>query len=319
IAGLLLSAVAVFEHTRHWLLYAPLKDALGIRSKLVSYLGRGDSLRAVGSPGDAIVLGYVIAVAMGFFLYLKKSIPGGRIWTLGLVLLVAGLYSPLSRGPWLGAAIIVLVFVVTGRNKMRGIARLVLISVLALPLLMASPIGYKVRNYLPWVGTAETQTVDFRAQLLEQSISVIRKNPLFGSSNYLDDQAMQDLAIGSGFVDIVNTYVGIALSRGLVGLFLFLGVFVVVIYRLFKAMQRLADKNDEHYLLGQALLSVLVGILAMIGTVSSVSVIPVVYWFVAGLGVAYVRMTGPKTATVANPAEPEQPAGPNYIPGLSRR
>jgi hypothetical protein len=320
IAGLLLGAVAIFEHARYWLLYAPLENSLGIRSKLVGYLGRGDSLRAVGSPGDAIALGYVIAVAMGFFLYLKKSIPNARIWMLGMGLLVAGLYSPLSRGPWLGAAVIVLVFVVTGRNKMRGIARLVFIGVLALPLLMATPVGNKVRNYLPWLGIDETnKTVDYREQLLEQSIAVIKRNPYFGSSDYLSTSELQELATGTGLIDIVNTYVGIALPRGIVGLSFFLGVFVAAIYFLFKAMQRLSDKNDEHYLLGQALLSVLAGILVIIGTVSSVSIIPVVYWSVAGLCVAYARMTGHRTATSAHSVVSDQASGPNHISRLSGR
>ena len=55
-------------------------------------------------------------------------------------------------------------------------------------------------------------------------------------------------------------------------------------------MRSLADRNDELYLLGQVLFSTLLGILVIIMTVSSISVIPVIYWSVAGLGVAYARM-----------------------------
>jgi hypothetical protein len=290
IAALLLSAIGVFEYARHWLIYSPLKDALDVRSKLVSYLGRGDDLRAVGSPGDAIVLGYVIAIGMSFFLYLKKSITDSRLWTLGMGLLIAGLISPLSRGPWLGAAVMVLMFVLTGPNRARGLTRMFLFAALALPIAMATPVGDKILDYLPWIGTAETKTVDFRANLLERAISVILVNPYFGSFDYIGASEFQDLATGSGFIDIVNTYVGVALARGLVGLSLFVGVFAVTIYQIIKAMRRLADRGDERYLLGQALFAALIGILVIIGTVSSVSVVPVVYWCVAGLGVGYVRM-----------------------------
>jgi hypothetical protein len=302
IAALLLSAVGVFEFARHWLIYSPLKDALDVRSKLVSYLGRGDDLRAVGTPGDAIVLGYVIAVGMAFFLYLKKSVPDPRVWMLGMGLLIAGLVSPLSRGPWLGAAVIVLVFVLTGPHRVRGLTRLSLFGVLALPLAMATPVGDKILDYLPWVGTAETKTVDYRADLLERAVSVIMVNPYFGSFDFMGASEFQDLATGSGFIDIVNTYVGVALARGLVGLFIFVGIFAVIVYRIIKAMRCVTDNEDERYLLGQAIFSALAGILVIIGTVSSVSVVPVVYWSVAGLGVGYARMLENETAATMHPA-----------------
>ncbi len=71
-------------------------------------------------------------------------------------------------------------------------------------------------------------------------------------------------------------------------------------------MRNLADRNDEHYLLGQALFSTLLGILVIIFTVSSISVIPVIYWSVAGLGVAYARMLA-----LANvPAKAPERTGP---------
>jgi hypothetical protein len=60
--------------------------------------------------------------------------------------------------------------------------------------------------------------------------------------------------------------------------------------RIFSGIRNLADRNDELYLLGQVLLSTLLGILVILLTVSSISVIPVIYWSVAGLGVAYARM-----------------------------
>ncbi|MNE91016.1 hypothetical protein D3C80_1885800 [compost metagenome] len=56
-------------------------------------------------------------------------------------------------------------------------------------------------------------------------------------------------------------------------------------------MRAYPNKDDEHRLLGRALLATLVGILVIIFTVSSITFIPVVYWSIAGLGVAYIQMT----------------------------
>lgn len=57
-----------------------------------------------------------------------------------------------------------------------------------------------------------------------------------------------------------------------------------------RAMLSFADKDDERRQLGRVLLATLIGILVIIFTVSSITFIPVVYWSIAGLGVAYIQM-----------------------------
>ncbi|MNC51808.1 hypothetical protein D3C75_1011160 [compost metagenome] len=66
--------------------------------------------------------------------------------------------------------------------------------------------------------------------------------------------------------------------------------FVTVLHGIRKAMRSFPDKDDEQRQLGRALLATLIGILVIIFTVSSITFIPVVYWTVAGLGVAYIQM-----------------------------
>jgi O-antigen ligase len=140
--------------------------------------------------------------------------------------------------------------------------------------------------------------------LLEVSIEVIKQNPLFGAPDVMQLPVMQQLRQGEGIIDIVNSYLGIALDSGLVGLSLFTGVFIAVALGIFKGMRSLPDRNDELYLLGRALLATLLGILVVIGTASSsIAVIPVIYWSVAGLGVAYARLLAlAKAPGAASPA-----------------
>lgn len=292
IASLVLSAIGAFEFARHWLLYASLDDALGANWAYGQYLGRevGGTLRAIGTAGHPIALGYVVAVALGFFLYLRRLVPNRTAWGLGLLILITGLISSLSRGPWVGAVVIVLVFVATSRSPGAGFVKLALLGVVIVSLLLVTPGGEKIINYLPFVGSVEAQTVAYREQLLKTSINIILQNPFFGAYDFMYSPAMQGLKQGQGIIDVVNTYLGIGLTSGLVGLSLFSGFFIAVVVGIFKAMRNLADRNDELYLLGQALFSTLLGILVIIFTVSSVTVIPFVYWSVAGLGVAYARM-----------------------------
>ena len=91
-------------------------------------------------------------------------------------------------------------------------------------------------------------------------------------------------------IDVVNTFVGIALQKGFVGLGLFVGFFALVLTGVFRSMRVISDRDSEEYVLGRTLLSTLVAILVIIFTVSSITVIPLVYWSVAGLGVAYTQM-----------------------------
>jgi O-antigen ligase len=100
---------------------------------------------------------------------------------------------------------------------------------------------------------------------------------------------MQQLRQGQGIIDIVNTYLEVALASGLVGLSLFCGFFLVVLVELFAAMRRAGDRDGELYALGQTLFCALLGILAMIFATSSIALIPVVYWSIAGLAQAYAR------------------------------
>lgn len=292
IAALLLSAAAVFEAVRHWLLYAPLQDALGARWGMGNYLERGyqGALRAQGSTGHPIALGYVTAVAAAFFLYLRRSIPNRTVWNLGLLLLTAGLVASLSRGPWVGAAVMLCVFIAAGPAPATQFIKLVMLGTAVLAASLIFPIGANVLDYLPFVGSIEEGSVSYRRRLLEISIDVILGNPFFGGFNYIYSPAMQELKQGEGIIDIVNTYLGVGLTSGLVGLSLFAGFFFVIVINIIKTMARLPDRNDDLYLLGRVLCSALIGILVTIFTVSSISVIPVVYWSVAGLGLAYMRI-----------------------------
>ncbi|MDP3715626.1 MAG: O-antigen ligase family protein, partial [Burkholderiales bacterium] len=277
-----------------------LDKVLGSPWDLGDYLargGEGTDLRAQGTTGQPIPFGYVMAVAIGFLLYLKRHAVRPVAWHMGLALLALGLFSSLSRGPWIGAAAMVVIFIAAGPAPLKGFARLGLLSLLLIPLVLATTSGQKIAELLPFIGSASTDNVDYRQRLAEISMQVIMENPFFGAFDYFYSPAMQELRQGQGIIDIVNTSLAIGLGSGLVGLALFAGFFVTVAIGIFKGMRLRADRNDESYALGQCLLATLLGIMVMIATVSSITVIPVIYWSVAGLGVAYARMLR-KTAPV---------------------
>jgi O-antigen ligase len=288
LASFLVAAIGIFEFGKHWLLYSALSNMWEIHSGIGSYLMRGDSLRALASLGQPIVLGYVLVVALGFYLFLGTSIKNKNIQRSGLALLTLGLMVTLSRGPWVGAMALLATFIATGPHAIKRLVILSMAAIAAIPLISVMPGGEKVINLLPIIGNVEKNNIDYREKLLNNSIVVIERNPLFGSVTYLETPEMQEMVQGQGIIDIVNTYIQVSLNYGLVGLSLFAGFFLVVLSGIYQCRKMIPDKTSELYLLGRSITATLIAVLVIIFTVSSIVTIPIIYWSLAGMGVAYI-------------------------------
>jgi len=290
LTAFVMALIAVAEYVRHWLLYSALIDAMGVPWSMSGYLSRGGALRASVTTGQAIALGYVMSVAIGLFLFVQGYVQRPLHRAMGALLLAAGLFAPLSRGPWIGVVVIVVVFIAMGKGAVRRLALLGAAGMLALPLLTVVPGGDKVLDLLPYIGNIEKENITYRERLMDNSWIVIQRNPLFGSFDFRNTPEMQSMIQGEGIIDIVNTYINLALRIGLVGLALFVGFFACVVLGIRKTLRTFTDRDDPYRELGRVLLATLLGILVTIFTVSSITVIPVIYWSVGGLGIAYIQM-----------------------------
>jgi O-antigen ligase len=296
LAIMVLAPLAVFESMKHWLLYSVVTRELGFEQQsMTEYLMRDGIIRAIATAGQPIALGYLMVVGMGLYIFLQHSIEHKLIRRLGMSLLAAGLISSLSRGPWIGALVLFVAYIATGRYAIRRIMSLALMAMLVLPLLSILPRGERAINLLPFIGTTEKETIDYRERLITNSMIVIKRNPWFGSKDYLKAPEMQAMRQGQGIIDIVNSYIGLALTQGLVGLVLFVSFFALTLLGIYRAMRLIPDKDSEEYLLGRVLLATLLAILIIIFTASSITIIPIVYWSFAGMGIAYVQMVRKNT------------------------
>ena len=301
VAAMLLVPVAAFESTKHWLLYSSLPGAMGLRFGYGNYLGRGESLRALASTGHSIVLGYVMGIAMCMYFFLRRSFVSERMWRFGMLALTVGLVVPIARGPWVGVAVAMAVILLTGSEKLSRSAKVAAIGIPIIFALLASPYGDAVVDRLPFVGTVDAQNVDYRQRLFQVSLAVVLQNPWFGSFSYLSNPMMEQMRQGEGIVDIVNSYLAVALSGGIASLALFAGAFGIAWLGVAACLRRIRDKKSEEHLLGRALLAALTCIMVTITTVSSILTIPVVYWCVIGMCVAYADM-------IRRSNDPPQPA-----------
>jgi hypothetical protein len=286
IAALIASAIGVFEFFKQWLLYSSVSSLHGSKDGSGGYLARGDNLRAIASSGQAIILGYVIGVAIGLHTFVRSSINNNSAAFVVLSILAAGVIVPISRGPWVGVLALSLVAIFLSKNKYKIITRTVMFGIPASIVLLMSDLGARIVDYLPFVGTVDEGNVEYRKSLFNTSIDIILDNPIFGSTDYLIN--MEHLRTGLGIIDLVNNYLIVALNFGLVGLAIYLIFIVSIIISIYRAMVRVTD--DENWLLGTSLLATIAGILVTIATVSPIFHVSILYWSTAAMGVAFARI-----------------------------
>lgn len=295
--ALLQASIAIAETMKGWHLYNSLETTLGIASSS-SYISRENMLRASASLSHPITLGLVLAVGFGISLYfmnIKSKKPLQMYWLMTAVFLT-GLATTLSRGPWVGTGVIVLAYLFTGDRFIKRASKLALVGIFSIAILMTFPTGQKIVGLIPYLNlnsdTQASQTISYRERLWDQSIKVIKKNPLFGSVDYLRDPEMEKMRQGQGIIDMVNSYLAIALEYGLVGLTIFLSIFIFLMIKLYKALNKLKKIPEKHdlWLQGRVIFAVMSGLLFILFTTGRGLTSDYLTWSLLGLGVAYVNM-----------------------------
>jgi O-antigen ligase len=288
LAGAVMAAIGIFEHTRGWLLYVDIASRWGNDPNAAFYLTRGGSLRAQVSAGHAIALGYLLAVAFGFWLYLKSQVQS-KIHRVGVTLLLwGGLFGAFSRGAWLGGATVYFTFIAVGP---RAVSRLIKGTGLALVfagLVAVSPIGDRILEMLPVMGRTADSSITYRQRLAERGWELVLAHPFFGDQFPWPE--MEELRQGEGIIDMVNTYLGASLSYGLIGLFCFLSFILLGMTRAYARARELARSDPDLALFGASLIACIVGILIMIQSASFGLGIQKMFYVLAGLTTAYARL-----------------------------
>jgi hypothetical protein len=284
VAAMPLAMVGMFELWRSWRVYYVIVREWDI-PLVTAYLFRDGMLRAATTSIESIAFGFLCMAGGGCLLALRTPRPLGYWRYAALGMLLCGLIASLSRGPWLGFALCVVVLLLT---NLRSSLRLVfgVIPVLIAVASLHPTLVERFINLLPFVGSADRGSETYRSQLFESALQVISRYPLFGSNSFLGEPEMLRLLQGQGIVDIVNSYLQIALEYGLIGLFLFVLFFGLIGV----GLASLFLKSKSELVNYQAVLAMLLAILFTIATTSSVSIIPHVYWAFAGIGGALLRL-----------------------------
>jgi hypothetical protein len=279
--------IVVFETVKGWLMYTGIPLQWGDPNRL-SWLLRAEMLRAQGSAGHSLTMGYLLAVAFGFWLYLGGRLASRQLlWGVGIALWL-GLLATFSRGPWVVAAGVLVVYLIGSPTGQRHLGRVLLgIAVIAVPFAMTSA-GQRILSYLPFVGEADQENVDYRQQLAAVSWRLIKQNPYFGDPFALS--YMEELRQGQGIIDLVNTYASVSLFYGLVGCALFLVCLVYPSLRTGIALHRVRSTDTGAANLGAALVACMMGTLVTLATTSFIAAVSIVPWVLAGLCSGYLAV-----------------------------
>jgi hypothetical protein len=248
---------------------------------------RGNSLRAMASAGHSLALGYILDIAFGIWLALSRFVPS-RLTRFGVTLvLLLGLLAAYSRGPWICAVLIYLVFAFQRPNALSGLTKAMLGIVAVAVVIALSPLGKKIAAVIPYFGgTIDVENIYYRQRLWGRIWEIFWQSPVLGDQLALT--RMQDLRQGQGIVDFVNGYAVELVSRGSVGLSLFIAFVLLVLSRVLRASRTLGHSEMPLAMAGASLSSCILGTLFLwaFGGPSEIML-----WSILALGLGFSRIS----------------------------
>jgi O-antigen ligase len=303
----LMAAIALFETARHWLLYAELADHWGYGIPISSYDLRNADLRAMASAGHPLALGYLLAMAFGFWLYLQSHLKSSK-YRFGVSLLLwLGLFATYSRGPWIIAACVFFIFYALRPRAFPGLLKAGTIAALLMVAISLSPLGDKILKALPFFSASqEDASVVYRHRLFDHALQIIQDSPLLGDQYAL--LKMQDLRQGEGIIDVINTFVGVLLGNGLVGLSLFLGFILIALFKSLTVSRRIATTDPDFGMLGASLVSCILGTLIMMADGSFGGSLEQLFNVLAAFSAAYSYLGRTRHLSLTDRAVTSSPA-----------
>lgn len=303
-----LALFGCFESIKYWKLYSSSFVNLLGEKEALDYGLRGDTLRASTLFASPIVLGYMMIIGMGLLFFVQKYTNQKNLFRFIFVLFLGALYFTKARGPWLGLVVLVIFFIWSGQNRLGNFSKFAAGSTLGLIVLSMTSFGEKLISMLPFMSTGESHeasTIDYRIRLIEQAQILFQKNPILGLANYRETPEMEVMRQGQGIIDVVNSYIDIGLSYGIVGLGLFIFIFFGLFFTVLKKLRSLPPEQEDLVNIGRSLYAIMGAILFIIFTVSSINYIPIFYWIFAGLCSAYIRLCNKTIAGYRSETSPQ--------------
>ena len=286
-SSILVACVGILEQMTKWSFYTVLPQHLQVPYyrfiAISSY--RSGFMRIKSLIGEEIPLGFFLMISIGaafFFRHVKskKKLANPLI----LLLLASALYFTDSRGAQLGTMLLLFIY---------------LLFMLKSPVLKFLLLGGTALIFSAFMASDTTiESIDqhgtfiYRIELVQNAIPVINDNYWFGTNDFWEAEELEDSRQGQGIIDIVNTYLLVALVSGMSGFILFSLIFLSSALSVFRKIRSIrSSEYEENRVVGVILLSMLISAMFVIATVSPVGHIPYYCWALVGLCSAFSRLS----------------------------
>jgi O-antigen ligase len=321
VLGLALAgSVGFLEFVLRRNLYSELQYVYGYKWQLTMKLMRGDFLRVQAATPTPIVLAFEMIFALGLWTYLRGldwrqfSVKFAYFGFIGCLLFT------FSRGPWIGAMAFGAALLAVRRLGVRLFVWLFLLLLAAAIAAKAAGADEAVVSALSAVfgsSQADLTTINYRRQLLDTALALLKQSPWLGVPDYASQ--MQDLKQGEGIIDLVNSYVAIALDTGVIGLAIYLLPYILVFRRLVqvRGISVRAPGDSRAGWFAAAFLALMIACLLTIFTTSSFSSIQFLLVMLLALPVARLTMDN-KPVDVLLDLPPDGPIGLDGLPFARR-
>ena len=263
---LFLGFIATIAALKQYNFYSVLHTSSSVFTQF-SY--RGGLLR-VGATMSTTLLAFCMGAGLIMLEYLRKriKIPFWKLWAARIILLFAAFMTG-SRGGWLSVAFLLGAYLFFNQAN-RGV-KIVLLAMAA----SVGIFGIILFNSGDFTSVDQYNTFSYRQELLYTSMEQIETAPLLGDEAFLESPIMAVMKQGQGIIDIVNSYLQIALEYGLITLFVFVMMFISSIWALFRISKSYKlfpeDKIAEIRGMRAIMLSMVIGFALLILTVSLVA------------------------------------------------
>lgn len=292
--GLLFAAsIAVVECLLQHNLYAGLQTIYGLQWQLTYQLSRGGLLRVQAMTQQPILLAAAMVFLSGLWIWFKGADWRNSGFKAIFAIILIALAGTGSRGPWLACGLLFLMLLMMHRLSPQAVRILLIggtIGAVALKAMGADQVVFSALSLLFGGTTEDMSTIDYRRQLLDDSLALIKQSPWLGVPDYASK--LQSLRQGEGIIDIVNTYIAIMLNAGVVGLALYLLPYLLVIHRSLGAIRRdEAGKISRGSRFPVAFVAMTIAFMFMIFTSSSFGILETLMLLLLALPAAWLRLS----------------------------
>jgi hypothetical protein len=278
--AIVIAAFAVAEVASGTNLFTDVGPQLSVAPLWSEAVYRADALRARVGFGHPISLGMYAALMLPLMVWLIRW---SRGWQRGFAIFAAfavsaTLLTTLSRGPWVGAlvALVLTVALQPGHARTSSIVAFatIMVGVGIVYVSGATPLTQLVNDSFNPATDAYGNIV-YRQNLIDMVLPVWRASPVIGYADYLADGAFPTT------FSIDNHYLATLIVQGAMGLVAFLVVIAAALWACWSTLRERGNGAAERAL-AATLLAALVGQLVVLGTVAMVGLGPQVFWGFVG-------------------------------------